>query len=99
MHRSLWLNDPDCVMLRRSATQMSDDAVTTWARAVGVSGGMALVSDDLALLDAEARRLLDDVVALGRASDAEARAGRPARCPDLMDAVPPTRLRAGGHAS
>ncbi len=56
---------------------------------------MALVSDDLALLDAELARLLDEVIALGRASDAEARAGAPARCPDLMDAALPTRLRSG----
>ena len=41
-----------------------------WALAVGVSGGMALVSDDLALLGADARRLLDEVVALGREADA-----------------------------
>ena len=53
MHRRLWLNDPDCLMLR-----------TERHRAVGPGGGphlgpgrrrcpggMALVSDDLALLD------------------------------------------------
>jgi alpha-galactosidase len=95
MHRNLWLNDPDCVMLRRSATDLDEEAIRTWARAVGVSGGMALVSDDLALLDAEARTLLDEVVALGRASDAEALAGRPARCPDLLDGPLPGRLRSG----
>ena len=74
---------------------MGADAIATWARAVGVSGGMALVSDDLALLDDEARALLDEVIELGRASDAEARAGAPARCPDLIDAALPTRLRVG----
>jgi alpha-galactosidase len=95
MHRSLWLNDPDCVMLRRSATQMGADAISTWARAVGMSGGMALVSDDLALLDGEARSLLDEVIELGRASDAEACAGAPARCPDLIDVALPARLRVG----
>ena len=67
----------------------------TWAHAVGVSGGMALVSDDLALLDADARALLDEVVAIGRVADAEAVAGSPARCADLMDHAVPGRLRAG----
>jgi alpha-galactosidase len=96
MHRHLWLNDPDCVMLRRSATELDDDAIRTWAHAVGVSGGMALVSDDLSLLDADARGLLDEVIELGRASDAEAVAGAPARCPDLLEAPLPGRLRSGG---
>jgi alpha-galactosidase len=93
MHRNLWLNDPDCVMLRRTATDLDDVAIDTWARAVAVSGGMALVSDDLALLDADARGRLDDVVALGRAADAEAAAGRPPSCTDLLDSSFPTQLR------
>ena len=53
MHRRLWLNDPDCLMLRTDETAMTPAAIETWAHAVAVSGGMALVSDDLALLDAE----------------------------------------------
>ena len=42
-------------MLRTSETQMSAEAVHTWAHAVAVSGGMALVSDDLGLLGDDAR--------------------------------------------
>lgn len=78
-------------MLRTAETDLSPDAARAWALAVGVSGGMALVSDDLALLDESARRLLDEVIELGRASD---RAG--ARCPDLMDGDLPSRLDGGG---
>jgi alpha-galactosidase len=94
LHRRLWLNDPDCVMLRTERTAMIPEAMRAWALAVGVSGGMALVSDDLALLGRGSRALLDEVLELGRASDAEARAGTPARCPDLLDASTPTRLSA-----
>lgn len=72
MHRRLWLNDPDCIMLRTSATELTPEQVTTWARAVGASGGMALVSDDLSLLGPDARALLDDVLETGRAADAAA---------------------------
>ena len=97
MHRTLWLNDPDCLMLRADETELTPDQARTWALAVGVSGGMALVSDDLALLDGEARSLLDEVVELGRASDAEAVAGAPARCDDLMDHARPGRLHAAGR--
>ena len=75
MHRRLWLNDPDCVMLRTEETGLTPAAARTWAQAVGVSGGMTLVSDDLALLGADARTLLDEVLELGRAADADARTG------------------------
>ncbi|HEX6570101.1 MAG TPA: glycoside hydrolase family 36 protein, partial [Acidimicrobiales bacterium] len=97
MHRRLWLNDPDCLMLRTADTALSPEAARTWARAVGVSGGMVLVSDDLALLDAGSRRLLDETVALGRASDEAVRAGRPVVVPDLLDAARPRRLEGGGR--
>ena len=69
MHRRLWLNDPDCVMLRTSATELSHAQITEWALAVAHSGGMAIVSDDLSLVDAAGRRLFDDVLAVGRAAD------------------------------
>jgi alpha-galactosidase len=69
MHRRLWLNDPDCLMLRTSDTELSEQQVRTWAAAVAESGGMAIVSDDLGLLDDEARALLDEVVTTGRAAD------------------------------
>ena len=92
MHRRLWLNDPDCLMLRTGDTDLSDAATRTWAHAVGVSGGMALVSDDLALLGSDARALLDEVLALGRSADADARSGGGARCPDLLEHAAPRRL-------
>lgn len=92
LHRQLWLNDPDCLMLRTDHTQLDPEQVRAWALAVGVSGGMALVSDDLSLLGDDARALLAEVVALGREADAAAAAGQPPRCPDLLDADPPTRL-------
>ena len=69
MHRHLWLNDPDCVMLRTQQTSLSAEQVRRWALAVGESGGMALVSDDLSLLGREERSLLDEVIAVGRARD------------------------------
>lgn len=97
LHRRLWLNDPDCLMLRTSETQMSAEAVRTWAHAVAVSGGMALVSDDLSLLGAEARSLLDEVLTIGRAADAAAERGQVPRCDDLLDAPIPTTLSAVGH--
>ncbi len=60
MHRRLWSNDPDCVMLRRDGTQLTEAAATAWGDTVGCSGGLVLVSDDLALLGPDARRRLDE---------------------------------------
>ena len=92
MHRRLWVNDPDCVMLRTEDTDLTPAAARTWAHAVGVSGGMALVSDDLSALGPDARALFDEVVALGRRADADARDGGGARCPDLMEHRAPALL-------
>jgi alpha-galactosidase len=95
MHRRMWLNDPDCVMLRTRATDMSPDAIRAWGLAVGASGGMVLVSDDLSLLDSDARSLLDEITDVGREVDALARDGSPPACPDLLDDATPRRLVAG----
>jgi alpha-galactosidase len=97
MHRRLWLNDPDCLMLRTRDTGLSEAQVRAWGLAVAASGGMALISDDLALLDAPARALLDDTVALGREVDDAARAGQPVVVPDLLDTAAPTRMESGGR--
>lgn len=97
MHRRLWLNDPDCLMLRTAHTELTAEEARAWAMAVAASGGMALVSDDLSLLDDDARALLDEVLAIGRAVDADAAADGPPRCPDLLDADPPTRLVTAAH--
>jgi len=97
LHRRLWLNDPDCLMLRTAETQLTPEQVRAWALAVGMSGGMALVSDDLALLGDEEHALLDEVLTLGRQVDAAAVAGAPPRCPDLLDHPVPTTLEAAGR--
>jgi len=98
LHRRFWLNDPDCIMLRTEHTDLAPESARAWALAVGASGGMALVSDDLSLLGPAERELLDEVVTLGRMVDDEIRAGAPApSSPDLMDHRTPTTLVAGAN--
>jgi alpha-galactosidase len=92
MHRRLWSNDPDCVMLRHANTELSVAETERWARTVGASGGLVLVSDELSLLTARDRRLLDEVIEVGRAADASAIAGAPARCVGLLDPAGPRAL-------
>ena len=50
MHRRLWLNDPDCLMLRSRETSLTADERGALAAAIAASGGMMLISDDMALL-------------------------------------------------
>jgi alpha-galactosidase len=92
MHRRLWSNDPDCIMLRDRKTQLSSAAAAEWATTVGASGGLVLVSDDLSLIDAAGRRLLDEVLVRARTVDAAARIGRTPRALGLLDPQGPTGL-------
>lgn len=94
-HRRLWLNDPDCLMLRTSDTALTPEAIDVWCRTVAGSGGLVLVSDDLGILDRNDRARLDDVIDLGRHVDEGARAGRGPRCPDILDPGGPTTLQSG----
>ncbi len=58
LHRRWWINDPDCLLLRRTETQLSEAEVQTLVTVVALSGGAAMVSDDLFALDAERRSWL-----------------------------------------
>jgi alpha-galactosidase len=95
-HRRLWLNDPDCVMLRTSDTELTPEQVRAWALAVGASGGMVLVSDDLSLLHEESKLLLREVIELGQRSDAASRSGTAPMCTDLMQEFTPRHLEFAG---
>ncbi len=46
MHRQWWLNDPDCLLVRDHATELSEAEVTTLATVIALSGGLVLVSDE-----------------------------------------------------
>lgn len=88
MHRQLWANDPDCVMLRPTQTKLTAEQRVTWARAVGVSGGLYVLSDDLSLLGSEERAAFEETIALGHASDEAARHGTPATTTSLLEGGP-----------
>lgn len=70
MHRRLWQNDPDCLMLRPTQTDLAPDERQAWADAVGESGGLVMVSDDLSLCGPDERAQLDGVLEAGRRNDA-----------------------------
>jgi len=72
MHRRLWLNDPDCLMLRTRDTQLNAEERGALAATIASSGGMLLISDDMALIDDEAAALYRDAARIGTAVDARA---------------------------
>jgi alpha-galactosidase len=62
MHRRLWLNDPDCLTVRERDSTLNEDEARFLATGVALSGGLTVLSDDLASLPPEraaiARRVL-----------------------------------------
>ncbi|MBW2371839.1 MAG: alpha-galactosidase [Deltaproteobacteria bacterium] len=88
MHRRLWQNDPDCLMARTEDTALSADEAATLAHSVAASGGMAIFSDDLPQLDADARRLVSETLKLARRVDAGGLAGTARAAGFLEEAVP-----------
>ncbi|HEV2235683.1 MAG TPA: alpha-galactosidase [Ktedonobacterales bacterium] len=50
MHPALWTNDPDCLLARGSETQLTLAQVRALATAIGLTGGMLMLSDDLRTL-------------------------------------------------
>ncbi len=87
MHRRLWLNDPDCLMLRAKETRLSNDEREALALSIGASGGMLLISDDMRLLDAESARLFQEVAHLGAEVNA-ASSDQPPLSEGLMSHAP-----------
>ncbi len=53
MHKRLWLNDPDCCMLRTEHTRLNERERMSQINAIVLSGGPLLFSDDLARLAPE----------------------------------------------
>jgi alpha-galactosidase len=83
MHRRLWLNDPDCLMLRASKTSLSHEERFALAAVIAVSGGMFLLSDDMKLLDANSWKLFRMVTDIGLELD-NAMANQPALAMNMM---------------
>jgi alpha-galactosidase len=83
MHRRLWLNDPDCLMLRARKTRLTPDERAALAGTIVASGGMLLISDDMSLLDAEAGKLFRAVSQIAEEIDSNS-VREPVLALDLM---------------
>jgi hypothetical protein len=85
MHRRLWLNDPDCLMLRAKETQLSADERLALASVIAGSGGMLLISDDMSLLGEDEGQLFRAAASLAVQMD-EGAGREPIVAIDLLDA-------------
>jgi alpha-galactosidase len=90
LDRSWWLNDPDCLMVREDRTTLTDHEVEVLATVMGMTDGMLVISDRLALLPPRRR----EVIARTR----ELAGGR-VEVPDLFEQAVPELLvsRHGDH--
>ena len=57
MHGAWWANDPDCLLVRDSDTQLNLAETRFLATAIALSGGMVVASDDLPKLPEEPRAM------------------------------------------
>ncbi len=53
MHRRLWLNDPDCLMIRDTDTELSESERKMLRDVICISNGMLILSDNLARVTEE----------------------------------------------
>lgn len=53
MHPTLWANDPDCLLARDADTELTLDEIRALATAIGLTGGMVVISDAMAHLTLE----------------------------------------------
>jgi alpha-galactosidase len=82
-HRRWWLNDPDCLMVRDTKTQLTPDEVRSLATVIAVTDGMIVLSDRVEQLTGEGLDVLDRTMQLA--------GGRP-EVVDLMHADMPELL-------
>jgi alpha-galactosidase len=53
MHNKWWINDPDCLLIRDTETELTVDEVQTLATVIALSAGSIIVSDHMPALSSE----------------------------------------------
>ncbi|MHC1591483.1 MAG: alpha-galactosidase, partial [Candidatus Helarchaeales archaeon] len=52
MHEKLWINDPDCLMIRDHDTSLTEEEVRTQISIIGLTNGIYMLSDDFSHVSA-----------------------------------------------
>ncbi|MCC6275287.1 MAG: alpha-galactosidase [Leptospiraceae bacterium] len=66
MHRNLWLNDPDCLLVRSDKNKMTLDQTILMATVMSLSGGMLLISDNLTTISDDRLDILKKALSLSK---------------------------------
>lgn len=66
MNKKIWVNDPDCIMLRKTNTKLNEYERRTQINAIILAGGMLMFSDDL---EEVAEGIMDDIGKIIELSD------------------------------
>jgi alpha-galactosidase len=53
MHKHFWINDPDCLMIRKTETELREEEIKLQLTIFGLSGGQILISDEMTKLSLE----------------------------------------------
>ena len=64
LHRRLWLNDPDCLLLRQTSTELTGNERKLYALAAGALDNMLIQSDRLPLVDSDNQELFHKAIHL-----------------------------------
>ncbi len=64
MHRKLWLNDPDCIMLRSEDIKQTEEERKLFSTVSGLLDNMILQSDDLSKVDERGMRIFNETISL-----------------------------------
>ncbi len=62
MHKKWWVNDPDCLILRNSDTQLTPSQKEVYAIVSGILDNMIIQSDDLSYIKEEEKSLFEKVI-------------------------------------
>ncbi|MBD3407407.1 MAG: hypothetical protein GF411_14920 [Candidatus Lokiarchaeota archaeon] len=61
-HGRLWINDPDCILVRQEDNELTLDEILMWVSVVALSGGAVILSDRMEDVDKERLRLVDKIL-------------------------------------
>ena len=62
MHKALWDNDPDCLMVRDEKSDLTDNEIKLQVTIFGLSGGQVLLSDKMSELSNEKLSLIQKLI-------------------------------------
>jgi alpha-galactosidase len=61
LHRRLWVNDPDCILVRDTRTRLTPRERRIGAQVIAATGGLRIVSDDLATYGDKEWELIEEI--------------------------------------